>query len=182
MILYLIVINTWFQIYYFVAALQMLSICISTPFTNAARSSNAFIYMKDCSPLQCALQGKLLACERKWPNRKERKNMFYIKAAQKRGTISLIMTLKVDIWQSWLGILRVVFPGLLTLYTLLYLSEQHSIGTEKRERCRTAKHRYYCSNFTANSRYLQSTALQKKNMQDLKTVLKYKSKRYLDIS
>lgn len=119
-------------------------------------------YMKDCSPLQFTLQGKLLACECKWPDRKESKNMFYIKATEKRRTISLIVKFKVDIWQSWLGILPVIFPSLLTLYTLLDVSEQHSIGTEKRERCRTAKHRYYCSNFTANSRCLQSTALQKR--------------------
>ena len=119
-------------------------------------------YMKDSSPLKFTFQGKLLAYECKWPNRNERKNMFHIRAAQKRRTISLIMKFKVDIWQSWLGILPIIFPRLLTLYTLLYLSEQHSIGTEKREHCRTAKHRYYCSNSTANSRYLWSTALQKR--------------------
>lgn len=138
----------------------MLSIYISAPFTNAG--TQMCPSMKDCSPLKFTFQCKLLACECKWPHRNERKNMFYIIAAQKSRTISLIMKFKVDTWQSWLGILPIIFPSLLTLYTLLYLSEQHSIGTEKREHWRTAKHHYYCSNFTANSRYLWSVALQKR--------------------
>lgn len=118
-------------------------------------------YMTDCSPLKFIFPDRLLAYERKWPNMNERRNIFYIIAAQKRRTMSLTTIFKADIWQSWLGILPIIFANLLTVYMLLHQSEQHLTGSNKREHCRTAKHHYYCSNFTGNPTYLWSMTLQK---------------------
>lgn len=136
-------------------------------------------FMKECSPLHFTFQAKLLPYGCKWPPRNERENMFYIIAAQKSRTISLIMKFKIDIWQSWLGILPTIFPGLLILYML---SEQHSIGAEKTEHCRTARHQYYCSHFTANSRYLWSKAPQKNQQTRPENSTKCKTRGHLHIS
>lgn len=59
-------------------------------------------------------------------------------------------------------ILSIIFHRVVYTVSANYMSEQPSRGAEKRELCRIAKNQYYFSNFTANYRYLQSTALQKK--------------------